>query len=91
MFEEEMKEVLEKANQKKKLVCFMDGNALSIVEEGFNNLQEDEAVFIEVSPEDRRKIIDFEYGGGCPDWGMQKSGVMSGCGKCQYCIEHEND
>ena len=28
---------------------------------------------------------------GCPDWGNQGENIMSGCGKCPYCIAQQND
>lgn len=38
------------------LKCFLDGNALCITQEDFVNLQESEAVFIELTPEKIEEI-----------------------------------
>ena len=40
----------------KKLICFLDGNSLCIVNKNFVNLQESPSVFIELDPETLKEI-----------------------------------
>lgn len=44
---------------KEKLNCYIDGNALCIVREDFENLQESEAVFIPLTKEKIKEIKDL--------------------------------
>ena len=38
------------------LKCFLDGNALCVVKEGFTNLQESDAIFLELNKADLRTL-----------------------------------
>lgn len=50
----------EKGNEMKELLCRLDGNALCIHTEDFINLQESEAVFIELNPEQMTEILSLQ-------------------------------
>ena len=75
--------------------CFIDGNQLCLVKDDFINLQESPIIFVEITGtnDDTLKMItnDICKMEGCLDWGDQGNNILSGCGKCSYCIAHQND
>ena len=45
--------------ENKKLNCYLDGDSLCIVKEGFINLQESKSVFIELDPETLKEVEEL--------------------------------